>query len=99
VASSVSPSVGVKKLGAGIVGGKGVGVMSDNRRDHSGVTLGLGGRDSRDSDRGREYGYDYAQSSQGERDGGRFGALGHIGLGRRSLDTRSATNLKSGSGK
>ncbi|EKM78814.1 hypothetical protein AGABI1DRAFT_107287 [Agaricus bisporus var. burnettii JB137-S8] len=94
--SSGSPTVGVKQLGAGIVGGKGIGIMSDDRRNHSSVTMGFGGRDSRDGDREREHGYGYAQVSPGEQDGVRFGGLGNIGLGRRNHDARSTMNLKSG---
>lgn len=101
--SSVSPSVNVnaRQLGAGIVGGKGVaggGVMSDERRNRSGVALGLGGRDGGGG--GRETGYDHYPQSSSSSQGGRFGgAFGNIGLGRRSHDTRSATNLKLGSRK
>ncbi|KAF5359746.1 hypothetical protein D9756_003444 [Leucocoprinus leucothites] len=93
--TSSNQNVGVKALGAGIVGGRGI-----NERRNSAVALGIGVRDGRDES--REYGYTET-SQQGQRvqeqDGGRLGNLG-LGLGRKSYDaSRSASNLNLGLGR
>ncbi|KAJ3574193.1 hypothetical protein NP233_g1928 [Leucocoprinus birnbaumii] len=83
--SSTSSNAGVRQLGAGIVGGKGI----DEKRN-SAMALGIGVRDSRE-----EYGYREQQLQQ-EQDSTRLG----VGLGRKSHNaSQSASNLNLGMGR
>ncbi|KAF9445478.1 hypothetical protein P691DRAFT_777553 [Macrolepiota fuliginosa MF-IS2] len=84
-ATPSSANAGVRPLGAGIVGGKGVQGVGPDEPSR---------RFAQYRDRDRD-GYQQQQDAQ---DGGRFGGLG-LGLGRRSYDgSRSATNLNLGLG-
>lgn len=83
-AALTSQNVGVRQLGAGIVGGKGV--VMDERRNLSSTTLGLGQQHQQHQE------HQVQQRYQQEQDVGRPG-LG-LDISRRSHDaSRSATNL------
>lgn len=83
-----SPTPGVRQLGAGILGGKGVADEPGRR---------FGQYREREREKEREKGYQQPHLQQVQ-DGGRFGGLG-LGLGRRNSDaSRSATNLNLGLG-